>query len=58
LDKSKLDWDTFKKKEGIEDDLKQQAKSGFLEKQAFLARTDLRQFENEKSLRVKPPPKY
>lgn len=54
LVKSKLDWDTFKSKEGIEEDLKihNRGKSGYLERKAFLDRTDLRQFEIEKSLRL------
>jgi hypothetical protein len=52
LAKSKLDWDTFKEKEGISHELEQQAKDGYLEKQAFLARTDLRQFEKEREIRM------
>ncbi|KAG8286942.1 Craniofacial development protein 1 [Homalodisca vitripennis] len=54
LEKSKLDWDRFKKEEGIEEDLQthNKGKEGFLEKQDFLQRTDLRQFEIEKQLRT------
>lgn len=53
LEKSKLDWNSFKKEEGIEADLQthNKGKDGFLEKQDFLQRTDLRQFEIEKAMR-------
>ncbi|RZF36038.1 hypothetical protein LSTR_LSTR005854 [Laodelphax striatellus] len=55
LEKSKLDWDSFKKEEGIEEDLKtfNRGKDGYLEKQDFLQRADLRQFELEKEMRAK-----
>ena len=54
-DKSKLDWDSFKKKEGIEEELQihNRGKEGYIERKQFLERTDLRQFEIEKSLRQK-----
>jgi len=54
LEKSKLDWDGFKKDEGIEEDLKtfNQGKQGFLERKAFLERTDMKQFEIERNLRM------
>lgn len=54
LEKSKKDWDTFKKAEGIEEDLKtfNQGKMGFLERKAFLERADVKQFEIEKGLRL------
>ncbi|KZS01211.1 Craniofacial development protein 1 [Daphnia magna] len=54
LEKSKLDWDKFKNDEGIAEDLKSfnQGKKGFLERQAFLERADVKQFEIEKSLRA------
>ncbi|KAI9556015.1 hypothetical protein GHT06_018578 [Daphnia sinensis] len=54
LEKSKLDWDQFKNDEGIAEDLKSfnQGKKGFLERQAFLERADVKQFEIEKSLRA------
>jgi len=48
LRKSQLDWTTFKTEEGIEDDLAHQKKDGYLEKQAFLLRTDLRQADAER----------
>lgn len=54
LDKSKLDWDSFKEKEGIEEELKthNRGKEGYLERVAFLERADQRQFEIERSLRL------
>lgn len=54
LEKSKLDWDRFKKDEGIEEQLQtvNKGKAGYLEKQDFLERADLRQFEIEKQLRT------
>jgi len=54
LDKSKLDWNQFKSQEGIEEELSthNRGKEGYLERQAFLQRTDLRQFEIEKNLRA------
>lgn len=53
LEKSKLDWDSFKNKEGIAEDLERHNKgrNGYLEKQDFLQRADLRQFEIEKNMR-------
>ncbi|XP_077510603.1 craniofacial development protein 1-like [Amblyomma americanum] len=55
LEKSKLDWDQFKHEEGIAEELKShnRGKGGYMEKQAFLQRTDERQFEVEKGLRAK-----
>ncbi|XP_065915442.1 craniofacial development protein 1-like [Dysidea avara] len=53
LEKSKLDWNKFKKNEDIEDELALHSKDGFLEKQAFLQRTDIRQFEQEREVRLK-----
>jgi hypothetical protein len=73
LDKSRQDWNQFKREEGIEDELRQNRQGGyeafsfsammnttficfffpvrFLEKLAFLQRTDLRQFEIERDMR-------
>lgn len=53
LEKTKLDWSGFKKNEGIDEELQihNKGRGGFLERQDFLERTDLRQFEIEKSLR-------
>lgn len=55
LNKTKQDWDLFKKEEGIEDDLKKakKDKNSFVERQAFLQRSDFKQFELEKSVRDK-----
>lgn len=55
LEKSKLDWDSYKRSEGIAEDLRthNRGKDGYLERQAFLQRTDERQFEVEKGLRAK-----
>lgn len=55
LDKSKLDWNKFVNDEGIKDELKtfNMGKDGFVEKQMFLERADLRQFEVEKAMREK-----
>ncbi|XP_061394571.1 craniofacial development protein 1 [Musca vetustissima] len=53
LEKSQMDWKSFKSEEGIEEELQtfNKGKDGYLERQDFLQRTDLRQFEIEKSLR-------
>ena len=55
LAKSRHDWDEFKRREGIEEELTEHTKSkgSFIEKQEFLQRTDQRQFEKEKSVRDK-----
>lgn len=54
LEKSKLDWNTFKDEQGISDDLKcyNKGKNGYLEKKMFLERTDNRQFEKERDMRL------
>ncbi|KFM83496.1 Craniofacial development protein 1, partial [Stegodyphus mimosarum] len=54
LQKSLLDWKTFKKEEGLEEDLEQynRGRGGYLEKQKFLQRSDLRRFELEKNARL------
>lgn len=53
LEKTKLDWTGFKDKEGIDEELQthNKGRDGFLERQDFLERTDLRRFEIEKSIR-------
>ncbi|XP_030387144.1 craniofacial development protein 1 [Scaptodrosophila lebanonensis] len=53
LEKSQLDWKDFKSGEGIDEELQthNKGKDGYLERQDFLQRTDLRQFEIEKNLR-------
>ncbi|XP_026274087.1 craniofacial development protein 1 [Frankliniella occidentalis] len=54
LEKSKLDWERYKSDEGLNEEIQthNRGKDGFLEKQDFLQRTDLRQFEIEKQLRA------
>ncbi|XP_015223989.2 craniofacial development protein 1 isoform X1 [Lepisosteus oculatus] len=54
LEKSRLDWDSFKTEEGIGDELAihNRGKEGYVERKAFLERVDQRQFELEKSLRL------
>lgn len=53
LDKTKLDWDRFKDQEGISEDLStfNRGKDGYLERQDFLQRTDVRQFDIEREIR-------
>lgn len=53
LEKSKLDWDNYKKQENLEEEIitHNRGKDGYLERQDFLQRADLRQFEIEKQLR-------
>ncbi|XP_050075333.1 craniofacial development protein 1 [Anopheles maculipalpis] len=53
LEKTKLDWNSFKRSQGIEEELQthNKGKDGFLERRDFLERTDYRQFEIEKTLR-------
>nr|XP_023026671.1 craniofacial development protein 1 [Leptinotarsa decemlineata] len=53
LEKTKLDWDNFKKEENIEEELQthNRGKDGYLERQDFLQRADLRRFEIEKNVR-------
>ncbi|CAH1105087.1 unnamed protein product [Psylliodes chrysocephalus] len=53
LEKTKLDWDSYKRDHSIEEELEthNKGKDGYLERQDFLQRTDLRRFEIEKSIR-------
>lgn len=53
LEKTALDWTGFKRNEGIDEELQthNKGRDGYLERQDFLQRTDLRQFEIEKSMR-------
>ncbi|KAF7281065.1 yeti [Rhynchophorus ferrugineus] len=53
LEKSKLDWDKFKQEENIEEELQtyNKGKDGYLDRQDFLQRADLRRFEIEKDIR-------
>ncbi|KAJ8271890.1 hypothetical protein COCON_G00107490 [Conger conger] len=54
LEKSKLDWDTYKSEEGIVDELAthNRGKEGYIERKNFLERVDFRQFEQEKTVRL------
>ncbi|GBN46160.1 hypothetical protein AVEN_200214-1 [Araneus ventricosus] len=53
LQKALHEWNNFKRIEGIEEDLRKfnKGKQGFLERQRFLQRSELRCFETEKVLR-------
>mmetsp|Transcript_19718 Transcript_19718/g.30403 ORF Transcript_19718/g.30403 Transcript_19718/m.30403 type:complete len:269 (+) Transcript_19718:151-957(+) len=53
--KTSSDWDTFKEKEGVEEELekKAQGKDAYLVKKDFLDRVDQRRFEHEKVARDK-----
>lgn len=51
MEKTSIDWDKFKEHEGIEDELKQYTKDGYIEKQEFLQRLDVKRFEIEKAER-------
>jgi hypothetical protein len=55
MGKSKLDWDRFKEKEGIAEELEQATKSkdSYLERQDFLERANYRQFELARDERLK-----
>ena len=50
---SRQSWNAFKDSEGLQEELSQftRSKDSFVERQAFLERTDVRQFEKEKSVR-------
>ncbi|XP_045462649.1 craniofacial development protein 1 [Harmonia axyridis] len=54
LEKTKLDWDRFKKDENLEEELNNhnKGKDGYLDRQDFLQRADLRRFEIEKEIRT------
>ncbi|NXV16721.1 CFDP1 protein, partial [Cepphus grylle] len=54
LEKSKLDWETFKEEEGIVEELAihNRGKDGYIERKAFLERVDHRQFEIERDIRL------
>lgn len=53
LEQAAQDWSKVKVEEKLEDELKQATKSkgGYLERQNFLERSDLRQFEKEREIR-------
>ncbi|ODM94758.1 Craniofacial development protein 1 [Orchesella cincta] len=54
LEKSKLDWEEYKRKQGMEEELHNHTRSRdtFIDKQEFLQRADYRQFEIEKGMRA------
>ncbi|XP_031420237.1 craniofacial development protein 1 [Clupea harengus] len=54
LEKSRLDWDTFKDEEGISDELAihNRGKEGYVERKNFLERVDQRQFKLERDVRL------
>ena len=51
LAKSAVDWQISKDEEGDSAELEKAAKNGYVDKLAFLAKTDMRQFELEKEAR-------
>lgn len=53
LEQAAEDWNKCKAEDNLEDELKQatKSKSGYLERQNFLQRSDLRQFEKEREMR-------
>ncbi|KAM4017457.1 craniofacial development protein 1 [Anomaloglossus baeobatrachus] len=55
LEKSKLDWESFKEQEGIGDELAHhnRGKDGYIDRKAFLERVDYRQFQLEREIRLK-----
>ncbi|XP_057291945.1 craniofacial development protein 1-like [Hydractinia symbiolongicarpus] len=52
LDKSKYDWDNYKSESGLEDELRSNRNSGYLDRQEFLQRVDFKQWENEREMRL------
>eukprot|EP00002_Diphylleia_rotans_P018555 TRINITY_DN3591_c0_g1_i4.p1 TRINITY_DN3591_c0_g1~~TRINITY_DN3591_c0_g1_i4.p1 ORF type:complete len:281 (-),score=77.54 TRINITY_DN3591_c0_g1_i4:376-1218(-) len=56
LDKSRMDWDQYKEKTQISDELKHATKGGYLDKMAFLNRVDSRINDNLKSLKKQLKP--
>ncbi|VDM30703.1 unnamed protein product, partial [Hydatigera taeniaeformis] len=55
LEKSRLDWESFTEREGIKDDLKlhNKGKNGYVERKAFEARTQEREYQILKEARLK-----
>ena len=54
--KSVYDWDNYKEKEGLEDELAVAAKDGYLHRQDFLQRCDVREHDKELESRPAPAP--
>ncbi|KAJ2943711.1 hypothetical protein O0L34_g16824 [Tuta absoluta] len=54
LEKSKLDWNTYKKTEDIDDEIQShnKGKAGYLDRKDFLERADMRTYEIERDLRM------
>ncbi|XP_043289919.1 craniofacial development protein 1 [Venturia canescens] len=54
LEKSKLDWDSFKREEKLDEEINthNRGKDGYLDRQDFLQRADVRRFEIEKQMRL------
>lgn len=54
LDRSRKDWGQFKEEKGLEDELEAYKKSGdkYLDKVAFLQRSDVREYEKERDARL------
>lgn len=54
LDKSRQDWGQYKDETGLAEELEAYKKSGdkYLDKVAFLQRTDLREYERERDIRL------
>jgi len=50
--KSSMDWDGFKEKEGLEEDLAAASKDGYLARKDFLDRVDVRTYEVDKAKRI------
>ena len=51
VEKTSFDWENYKNEHGITEDVEKYTKNGYLTKQDFLNRVDLRQFEMEKKER-------
>ena len=51
VEKSSYDWEAYKREKQLQDELKDAAKTGFVEKEAFLHRVDERQFGLERAER-------
>ena len=51
LEKTSFDWEKHKTDAGLEDELRDAARDGYVEKQEFLQRVDVRTFEQERSAR-------
>eukprot|EP01029_Cantina_marsupialis_P020732 TRINITY_DN487_c1_g1_i1.p1 TRINITY_DN487_c1_g1~~TRINITY_DN487_c1_g1_i1.p1 ORF type:complete len:236 (+),score=72.53 TRINITY_DN487_c1_g1_i1:130-837(+) len=51
--KTSMDWDHYKKEQGIEEELDEAIKDGYLKKMDFLSRVEGRKFEAEKELRAR-----